>query len=78
VQSSIVWLLLSTASKLMSIFIVQMIQILIVILPHRFMGVNLRKLIEQVQATHAAAIEDRNHGAAIAAANLLAKLGELM
>jgi len=28
------------------------------------------QLIEQVQATHAAAIEDRNHGAAIAAANL--------
>jgi len=26
------------------------------------------QLIEQVQATHAAAIEDRNHGAAIAAA----------
>jgi len=34
------------------------------------------QLIEQVQATHAA-IEDRNHGAAIAAANLLAKLGKI-
>jgi len=36
------------------------------------------QLIEQVQATHAAAIEDRNHGAAIAAANLLAKLAKLV
>jgi len=36
------------------------------------------QLIEQVQATHAAAIEDRNHGAAIAAANLLAKLVKLV
>jgi len=37
------------------------------------------QLIEQVQATHAAAIEeDCNHGAAIAAANLLAKLGKLV
>jgi len=36
------------------------------------------QLIEQVQATHAAAIEDRNHRAAIAAANFLAKLGELV
>jgi len=36
------------------------------------------QLIEQVQTVYAAAIEDRNHGAAIAAANLLAKPGKLV
>jgi len=36
------------------------------------------QLIELVQTTHAAAIEDRNHTAAIAAATLLAKPGNLV
>jgi len=36
------------------------------------------QLIEQIQTTHAAAIEDRHHGAAIAAANLLVKPRKLV